>query len=120
MREKTVSTQECLGPAFKFHLSILIEVCPIIGDTGIQYWVELVTRCIVQEQCHQALDLCVCIHLRGIKFALEIVQLIGVGLVGAKAAESVGRNPGASGKILVQAIIGMALAEAVAFYALFL
>jgi F-type H+-transporting ATPase subunit c len=45
---------------------------------------------------------------------------IGVGLVGAKAAESVGRNPGASGKILVQAIIGMALAEAVAFYAIFL
>lgn len=45
---------------------------------------------------------------------------VGVGLVGAKAAESVGRNPGASGKILVQAIIGMALAEAVAFYALFL
>ncbi len=43
---------------------------------------------------------------------------IGVGLVGAKAAESVGRNPGASGKILVQAILGMALAEAVAFYAL--
>lgn len=45
---------------------------------------------------------------------------IGVGLVGAKAAEAVGRNPGASGKILVQAIIGMALAEAIAFYALFL
>ena len=45
---------------------------------------------------------------------------LGVGIVGAKAAESVGRNPGASGKILVQAILGMALAEAVAFYALFL
>tara|TARA_B110000467_G_C18265223_1_gene448794 strand:- start:281 stop:493 length:213 start_codon:yes stop_codon:yes gene_type:complete len=45
---------------------------------------------------------------------------IGVGLVGAKAAEAVGRNPSASGSILVQAIIGMALAEAVAFYALFL
>lgn len=45
---------------------------------------------------------------------------IGVGLVGAKAVEAVGRNPGASGKILVQAILGMALAEAVAFYALFL
>lgn len=44
----------------------------------------------------------------------------GVGLVGMKAVEAVGRNPGASGKILVQAIIGMALAEAVAFYALFL
>lgn len=45
---------------------------------------------------------------------------IGVGLVGAKAAEAVGRNPSASGKILVQSILGMALAEAVAFYALFL
>ena len=45
---------------------------------------------------------------------------IGVGIVGGKAAEAVGRNPGASGKILVQAIIGMALAEAVAFYVLFL
>ena len=45
---------------------------------------------------------------------------IGVGMIGQKAAEAVGRNPGASGKILVQGIIGMALAEAVAFYALFL
>jgi F-type H+-transporting ATPase subunit c len=45
---------------------------------------------------------------------------LGVGLVGMKAAEAVGRNPGASGKILVQSILGMALAEAVAFYSLFL
>ncbi len=45
---------------------------------------------------------------------------IGVGLVGFKAAEAVGRNPGASTTILVQGIIGMALAEAVTLYALFL
>lgn len=45
---------------------------------------------------------------------------IGVGLVGTKAVEAVGRNPGASGKILVQSILGMALAEAIAFYSLFL
>ncbi|MGC9451585.1 MAG: ATP synthase F0 subunit C [Oceanipulchritudo sp.] len=45
---------------------------------------------------------------------------IGVGMVGMKAVEAVGRNPGASGKVLVQSIIGMALAEAIAFYALFL
>jgi F-type H+-transporting ATPase subunit c len=32
----------------------------------------------------------------------------------------VGRNPDASAKILVQSILGMALAEAVAFYAIFL
>ncbi|MEQ9825710.1 MAG: ATP synthase F0 subunit C [Puniceicoccaceae bacterium] len=45
---------------------------------------------------------------------------LGVGLIGTKAVESVGRNPSASGKVLVQSIIGMALAEAVAFYSLFL
>jgi len=49
-----------------------------------------------------------------------VAAAIGVGLIGSKAVESVGRNPGASGKVLVQSIIGMALAEAVAFYALFL
>jgi F-type H+-transporting ATPase subunit c len=45
---------------------------------------------------------------------------IGVGMIGTKAAEAVGRNPGASTKILVQAIIGMALAEGLGVLALFL
>ena len=45
---------------------------------------------------------------------------LGVGLIGQKAAEAVGRNPGASGKVLVQAIIGMALAEGLGILALFL
>jgi len=45
---------------------------------------------------------------------------IGVGLVGSKAAEAVGRNPGAFGKVLTIGIIGMALAEAIAIYALIL
>jgi len=45
---------------------------------------------------------------------------IGVGLIGKSAAEAVGRNPGASGKVLVQAIIGMALAEGLGIFALFL
>ncbi|MDR1401792.1 MAG: ATP synthase F0 subunit C [Puniceicoccales bacterium] len=44
---------------------------------------------------------------------------IGVTFVGTRAVDAVGRNPGASGKILVQSILGMALAEAIAFYALF-
>ena len=48
------------------------------------------------------------------------IAIIGVGLIGNKAAEAVGRNPGASGKILVQAIIGMALAEGLGILALFL
>lgn len=57
----------------------------------------------------------------GIKMGLGAFgAAIGVGIIGAKAVEAVGRNPGASGKVLVQGIIGMALAEAIAFYVLFL
>lgn len=46
---------------------------------------------------------------------------LGVGLIGSKAAEAVGRNPGAFGSILTISIIGMALAEGlgiIAFFAL--
>jgi F-type H+-transporting ATPase subunit c len=45
---------------------------------------------------------------------------IAVGLIGGRAADAVGRNPGASTKILVQAILAIAFAEAIVFYALFL
>jgi F-type H+-transporting ATPase subunit c len=49
-----------------------------------------------------------------------IGSAIGVGIIGMKACEAVGRNPGAAGKILTQAIIGMALAEGIVFFAIFL
>jgi F-type H+-transporting ATPase subunit c len=45
---------------------------------------------------------------------------ISVGLIGMAASTAVGRNPGASTKILVQSILAIAFAEAVVFYALFL
>jgi F-type H+-transporting ATPase subunit c len=45
---------------------------------------------------------------------------IGVGLIGTAASTAVGRNPGASTKILVQSILAIAFAEAIVFYALFL
>lgn len=45
---------------------------------------------------------------------------IGIGLTGFAAAQAVGRNPGAFGNILTIAIIGMALAEAIAIYAFIL
>ncbi len=45
---------------------------------------------------------------------------LGVGFIGMKASEAVGRNPGAATKILVQAILAIAFAEAIVFYALFL
>jgi F-type H+-transporting ATPase subunit c len=45
---------------------------------------------------------------------------IGVGWIGAKASEAVGRNPGSSKEVMVQSILSIAFAEAIVFYALFL
>jgi F-type H+-transporting ATPase subunit c len=45
---------------------------------------------------------------------------LGVGFIGMKASEAVGRNPGASTKILVQAILSTAFAEGIVFFAIFL
>ena len=45
---------------------------------------------------------------------------IAVGIIGMKASEAVGRNPGAATAILVQSILAIAFAEAIVFYALFL
>jgi len=43
---------------------------------------------------------------------------IGIGLIGAKAMEAIGRNPEATNKILVPMLLAIAFAEAVAIYAL--
>jgi F-type H+-transporting ATPase subunit c len=43
---------------------------------------------------------------------------IGVGLIGAKAMEAIGRNPEAQSKILPVMLLGMAFAEALGIYAL--
>lgn len=45
---------------------------------------------------------------------------LGVGLIGAKAVEAIGRNPDATGKILPAMLLGMAFAEAIAIYSLIL
>ena len=43
---------------------------------------------------------------------------LGVGFIGAKAMEAIGRNPEAVGKILVPMLLACAFAEAIAIYAL--
>jgi F-type H+-transporting ATPase subunit c len=45
---------------------------------------------------------------------------IGVGLIGMGASQAVGRNPNAATAVMVQAILAIAFAEAIVFYALFL
>ncbi len=85
--------------------SMLAEAAPAAGAAGAD-----------------ALEVARAGHING-SFTLGVAgagAAIGVGLVGAKAAEAVGRNPGAFGNILTIGIIGMALAEAIAIYALIL
>jgi len=43
---------------------------------------------------------------------------IGIGLIGSKAMEAIGRNPEATAKIQTNMILGLAFAEAIAIYAL--
>ena len=45
---------------------------------------------------------------------------LGIGILGSKAAEATGRNPGASGQILTISIILAALVEGIVFFAIFL
>jgi F-type H+-transporting ATPase subunit c len=43
---------------------------------------------------------------------------LGIGFIGAKAVEAIGRNPESSGKIMVNMLLAMAFAEAIAIYSL--
>lgn len=43
---------------------------------------------------------------------------IGIGLIGAKAVEAMGRNPEASGRVIPIMIVSMGFAEALAIYSL--
>ncbi|MFH0874003.1 MAG: ATP synthase F0 subunit C [Candidatus Komeilibacteria bacterium] len=47
-----------------------------------------------------------------------IAPALAIGKIGAKAMESIGRNPEAAGKILVPMLLVSAFAEAIAIYAL--
>ncbi len=49
-----------------------------------------------------------------------IAPALAIGLIGAKAMESIGRNPEAASKILPAMLVGMAFAEAIVIYALVL
>ena len=45
---------------------------------------------------------------------------LGIGILGSKAAEATGRNPGAAGNVLTLSIILAALIEGIVFFAIFL
>jgi len=43
---------------------------------------------------------------------------LGIGMIGAKAMEAIGRNPESAGKLFVPMLLTAAFAEAIAIYAL--
>lgn len=49
-----------------------------------------------------------------------LASAFAVGIIGMRASEAVGRNPGAATQILVQAILSTAFAEGIVFFAIFL
>jgi F-type H+-transporting ATPase subunit c len=76
----------------------------------------------LQSTAAEAVDLAKATNVNG-SFTLGVAGAgagIAIGMTGFAAAQAVGRNPGAFGNILTIAIIGMALAEAIAIYAFIL
>ncbi len=70
-----------------------------------------------QELAHAALDLTMIAKALAIAVG-SIGPALAIGKIGAKAMESIGRNPEAAGKILTPMLLSAAFAEAVAIYAL--
>ncbi|HTL39481.1 MAG TPA: ATP synthase F0 subunit C [Methylomirabilota bacterium] len=59
------------------------------------------------------------IFTKGITIAIGgMAPALAVGKIGAKAMESIGRNPESVDKLFVPMLLGMAFAEAIAIYAL--
>lgn len=49
-----------------------------------------------------------------------IMPAVAIGLIGAKAMESIGRNPDSTGRLVPAMLLAMAFAEAIAIYSLLL
>ena len=80
-RKEAVGAAEHLGLALEVHLAVLVEPLHVDRHAGIEDRVELVAVRAAEEQLHQLLNLLRRIHLRGIQRRLQIVQLVGVGLL---------------------------------------
>lgn len=84
---------------------MLLEILPTLGLILAQA-AEVVAPVVAESKTHIA--------------AAAIGSGIGIGLLGMKAAEATGRNPGAAADILKIAIILAALIEGIVFFAIFL
>ena len=85
----------------------MIEMLPILAEAGAE----------VADAAAKATDPAIAKYAMA---AAGSAAALAIGFIGGKAAEATGRNPGAAGPVLTIAVLGMALAEAIAIYALVL
>ncbi len=74
-------------------------------------------------EAQQVIQAASAVDLNGLSVALAIGlgaigPGLGIGLIGSKGLEAIGRNPEASAKIQTNMVLGFAFAEAIAIYAL--
>ena len=81
-RQERVGPKETLGLAFEIHLSIFVEFFFVRCYAGIQDGVELVDVRTVQVLPREDIYLFLGIDLGVVEIGLQIVQLVGIGLLG--------------------------------------
>ena len=80
--EKAIAAHEGFGFALELNLAVFIQVIDVFGNASVKDGVKLVSICAGNVQGNQVLNLLPAIHLLGIKIALQIVQLVGIGFTG--------------------------------------
>jgi len=71
-----------LGVPFEVHLAVLVQLLQVDRHTGVENRIELVAVCAVKVERHEQIDLRVGIDLVCVEGVLQIVELIGIGLLG--------------------------------------
>ena len=79
--QEPVGTEERLRVAFEFDLAILVQLLPVERDASVQDGVEPVTSGFGKVLFHQVVHLRGAVNLVAVERRLEVVELVGVGLL---------------------------------------
>ena len=102
--EKAVGADEAFGVALERHLPVLVQLALIDRHAGVQDRVEPVAFGPAQVAPHELVDLFLGIDLGAVQVRLQVVQLVGVGLVGQDRRPIVVRERLADGVGVVEEV----------------
>ena len=80
--EEAVGADEGLGIALELHLAVLVQLAQVHRHAGIEDRIELVALGTAKVAPRQILYLLLGIDLSSVQVGLQVVQLVGVGLIG--------------------------------------